>query len=248
MALCTSYKHLCQDREVLKWSNTVRHPPRNRVFLYLLLVGILFLLATPSILAAAFLVTSHLPNEVFSHLMGYWLPGVTFSTYHAHGSIQDVAWEGLKGGEHCLRYATREYTAKLVGQSDGQDMMKLCKDVPVQIHGRTLFTDFCQDLGFGRGVWGFWVVDFEEPDCETTWGKFIDLGCNASLCNESPVRCFESHLEHLQAGSNWQIMCTTTPADIAGHHFSTPVNCYNSANTGTYGVWDIVDSSCGEII
>lgn len=60
----------------------------------------------------------------------------------------ETAWYGLKGGEHCLRYATREYTAKLIGDpaATNQDMMKLCKSTPTVIHGRTLFTDFCQDL------------------------------------------------------------------------------------------------------
>jgi len=55
-------------------------------------------------------------------------------------------WEGLKGGEHCLRYATREYTARLSTNAVGQEAMRACKETPAEIHGQLLLTDFCQDL------------------------------------------------------------------------------------------------------
>jgi hypothetical protein len=55
-------------------------------------------------------------------------------------------WEGLKGGEHCLRYATREYTARLSTDGIYQEAMRACKETPTEIHGRLLQTDFCQDL------------------------------------------------------------------------------------------------------
>lgn len=55
-------------------------------------------------------------------------------------------WEGLKGGEHCLRYATREYTARLSTNLMGKEAMKACKETPTEIHGRLVHTDFCQDL------------------------------------------------------------------------------------------------------
>lgn len=64
--------------------------------------------------------------------------------------VSDVnaAWEYLKGGEHCLRYATREYTARL-RTSDiaaGEDPMKACHNTPVEIHGEVMYPNFCQNL------------------------------------------------------------------------------------------------------
>jgi len=32
--------------------------------------------------------------------------------------------------------------------------------------------------GFGRGVYGFWTIAFEEPKCETRWGEFNDKVCS----------------------------------------------------------------------
>ncbi|KAF9478455.1 hypothetical protein BDN70DRAFT_808781 [Pholiota conissans] len=153
----------------------------------------------------------------------------------------EPSWEGLKGGEHCLRYATRQYTARLSDVPAGQEsMLRACKETPVEIHSRVLYTDFCQDLGFNRGVWGFWVVDFNETDCETRWGEFTDV-----VLVSEPDRRIESRLENLHAGDNWQFMCVTTPAEINGQHYSTPTECFNQGRWGIYGIWDLRDHSCG---
>lgn len=173
-----------------------------------------------------------------------WLsfPNIAFS----HGvPATPSTWEGLKGGEHCLRYATREYTARLSTNAIGQEAMRACKETPTEIHGRILQTDFCQNLGLGRGVWGFWIVDFDEPVCLTQWDKFVDLGCeDSNLDAERSFRRIEAHLENLQIGADWRIMCTTTPADIHGRHFSTPAECFNLGKLGVFGAWDVQDTSC----
>ena len=36
----------------------------------------------------------------------------------------------------------------------------------------------------------------------------------------------ESRLENLQPGSNWQIMCATTPAEIYGRRYGSPAACF----------------------
>lgn len=70
---------------------------------------------------------------------------VNFSNGRMASAIPPT-WEGLKGGEHCLRYATREYTARLSTNAIGQEAMRACKETPTEIHGRLLQTDFCQNL------------------------------------------------------------------------------------------------------
>jgi len=163
----------------------------------------------------------------------------------SHGVPAPSTWEGLKGGEHCLRYATREYTARLSTNTIGQEAMRACKETPTEIHGRILQTNFCQDLGIGRGVWGFWIVDFDEPACQTKWDKFVDLGCEDNNPDtEMSLRRIEAHLENLQTGADWRIMCTTTPADIRGRHFFTPAECFNMGKLGVFGAWDVQDASC----
>ncbi|KJA14449.1 hypothetical protein HYPSUDRAFT_150403 [Hypholoma sublateritium FD-334 SS-4] len=164
-------------------------------------------------------------------------------TNHTLTSIFEPSWEGLKRGEHCLRYATRQYTARLSDGLAGTDMIKACKDTPVAIHGELLYTDFCQDLGFNRGVWGYWIVDFNEPDCETRWGEFTDLVCLQILFRLEQKR-IAARLENLRKGDDWQFMCVTTPADIDGQYYSTPAECFNQGRWGVYGSWNLHDNSC----
>ena len=68
----------------------------------------------------------------------------------------------------------------------------------------------------------------------------------------------------LPPGSNWQIMCVTTPADIDGHYYASPAQCLNlvrrlshssnsrvnptyffQGSSGIHGAWDNPDVSCG---
>lgn len=117
-------------------------------------------------------------------------------------SITDgYSWEPLHSGEQCLRFATREYTSKLVTPGwpfNATEAMKACREIPFEIHGKALTTSWCQDLvsninfntfsfsrisqGAGRGVFGFWIVDFNEPECETRWGEFNDLVWPHLIC------------------------------------------------------------------
>ncbi|EDR01454.1 uncharacterized protein LACBIDRAFT_394934 [Laccaria bicolor S238N-H82] len=161
------------------------------------------------------------------------------------GGPANPSWEGLKGGEHCLRYATREYTAKLVNTPSGADALKTCRETPVGIHEAALFPDFCQDLGSWGGVWGHWVIDFAESDCRTWWGDFEDRGC-VDHGSTMDTRRFESRLENLREGDDWQIMCATTPADFEKSNF--PLACTNSGKPGVYGIWEFEDKTCYDIL
>ncbi|KAJ3537632.1 hypothetical protein NMY22_g5513 [Coprinellus aureogranulatus] len=136
----------------------------------------------------------------------------------------EATWEHLKGAQHCLRYATRQYTARLVNIPSGVPGVKACRETSALIHGVDILPHFCEDLGMAGGVWGYWIIDFEEPACLTSWGSFVDKGCD-DQGTASMTRRFEALLEHMQHGDNWQIMCATTPADLKGFHFPTPTMC-----------------------
>ncbi|KAF6754038.1 hypothetical protein DFP72DRAFT_900236 [Ephemerocybe angulata] len=156
---------------------------------------------------------------------------------------QQPRWEHFKGAEHCLRFATREYTAKLVGAPPNVSPISACRETPVNIHSIPIVPDYCQDLGIAGGVWGYWTISFEEPECLTNWGDFIDRGCD-DPGSESMTRRFEAVLENMQDGDNWQIMCTTTPADLKGFHFPTPTMCERPGRDDVWGVWEVADLTC----
>lgn len=85
-------------------------------------------------------------------LLGIRTPFLVFGCnegFHYKGAEQfstENVWVGMKGGLHCLRYATRQYTARISEVRGSDSAMKPCKDTPVEIHSKVLFTDFCQDL------------------------------------------------------------------------------------------------------
>lgn len=64
-------------------------------------------------------------------------------------SESKYGWDSLRRGGNCLRYSTREYTARLVqlsGPSNLTEAMSTCRDLPIEIHGQLLKSDWCQDL------------------------------------------------------------------------------------------------------
>jgi len=152
-----------------------------------------------------------------------------------------LSWSGLMGQERCLSYSTREYTAQLENIPTGYDRIKACMSTPVVIHGVTFERpNRCEDDGQNR-IYGHWLVDHNEPSCSTYWSYFKDKGC---VAQGSGTRRIESPLENLQGGDDWREMCTTTPADFRGLHFSGPDYCVNWGQHGIWGIWEIGDSSC----
>lgn len=111
-----------------------------------------------------------LPHGSKGRLLRYWIYSVFLVGYFekinmTESETEVVSWYGLKGGEHCLRYATREYTARLTGEpfmdTMGQEgMMQLCRETPTVIHDETLFTDFCQDLVRSILLYRVWMLTF----------------------------------------------------------------------------------------
>lgn len=89
-----------------------------------------------ALLLAGFLLGIRTSFPFFGSDVGY---------YYNQFSTENV-WVGTKAGEHCLRYATRQYTARISEVRGSDSAMKACKDTPMEIHSKVLFTDFCQDL------------------------------------------------------------------------------------------------------
>ena len=56
-----------------------------------------------------------------------------------------ISWEGLEAGEHCLRYATREYTAILTHVPAGLDALEECRKKPIEVHGNFVIPSRCED-------------------------------------------------------------------------------------------------------
>lgn len=77
--------------------------------------------------------------------------------FRGSNSSEPLALDNLRRGGRCLRYRTREYTAKSNAPSRGQVALKECRKSYAKIHDIELKPTFCENLvcfivGMGRSV------------------------------------------------------------------------------------------------
>ncbi|KAF9502219.1 hypothetical protein BDN71DRAFT_1459507 [Pleurotus eryngii] len=141
----------------------------------------------------------------------------------------------------CSSYGTREYSARLLNVPEKFDAMELCAETEVSIHGVMKQPSYCKDNGKWGGVYGHWVVDFQEAACAPYFSKFENKGCSTA---GSGLRTYHSRLENLRPSDDWKDMCSTTPADFLGNHFDSPTHCVDWSPHGIWGIWDVSDANC----
>ncbi|KAJ8702057.1 hypothetical protein PTI98_000806 [Pleurotus ostreatus] len=141
----------------------------------------------------------------------------------------------------CSSYGTREYSARLLNVPEKFNAMELCAETEVSIHGVMKQPSYCKDNGKWGGVYGHWVVDFQEAACAPYFSKFENKGCSTA---GSGLRTYHSRLENLRPSDDWKDMCSTTPADFLGNHFDSPTHCVDWSPHGIWGIWDVSDANC----
>lgn len=105
------------------------------------------------------------------------------------GAFWDVVWPAWE----CLAYGKREYWGVLRNIPEGWDAMDACMNMPVEIKGVELrrpnrcshYFEFPE-----RQVRGYWVVDWDQPDCKPWYRDFEDkVGPNPSSPPLPPRDC-----------------------------------------------------------
>ncbi|EPT02631.1 hypothetical protein FOMPIDRAFT_1059169 [Fomitopsis schrenkii] len=151
------------------------------------------------------------------------------------GNTLGLSW-GTVDAHQCVRYGTREYTARL-----GLDMQEACQHMPIVMNGEVVGVPH-ECLAEGDTLVGRWHVTESEVECRPSWGDLYDKGC---LGDASGKRRLEARLWNLHDNEDWMTMCATTPADIRGRHFDSPMHCENrGAFYGMVGMWDVDDYGC----
>jgi len=151
-------------------------------------------------------------------------------------------WYELSPKEECIRYDSRMYSARLMNVQKGQDGMKLCSDMEITIHGQTYpRPDFCEDQS-GK-IYGHWTVVGNEPSCKPIFESFRDKGCIVRGSHRRRIEAFMGNFPN-EDHDNWREMCSSTPADLYGHHYDGPENCSDRGRDGIWGIWGVEDSGC----
>ncbi|EDR10234.1 uncharacterized protein LACBIDRAFT_316900 [Laccaria bicolor S238N-H82] len=159
-----------------------------------------------------------------------------------HYPASQVHWLALESSKHCEGYGARKYWAKMGPLPDRGwlDPMETCWALENEIRGRKMKPTYCEDKGADRGVYGHWIVDFDEGACQPFWEGVTNKGCTAP---GSGLRRFDAHLINLDYADGWKVMCSSTPADFNGLHFNGAMSCAKRVD-GVFGTWEIVDGGC----
>ncbi|KAF9222789.1 hypothetical protein BS17DRAFT_707398 [Gyrodon lividus] len=140
----------------------------------------------------------------------------------------------------CTTYGTKEYTALLMNlPATWEHRVEACKVTPLEVHGISYLPKSCEDKGPGV-VTGRWEINHNEPDCASYWRSYQD---KASPIKMPLTLRIEHYLENLPHGGDWREFCATTPVSFHDMHFVGAQECFQY-NLGTYGHWEIDDSSC----
>ncbi|KZV75092.1 hypothetical protein PENSPDRAFT_681289 [Peniophora sp. CONT] len=154
--------------------------------------------------------------------------------------------------DRCLTYGTREYTAKLYNILTTEDWADKCAKTAIEIKGRTHASPLrCEDHGSDEGIHGYWLVKYDELECEPAWEKFWRGDCD----HLPGHRRWESLLWNIHPGDDVYELCRSTPVTLpTGHYFAT-AKCEDrraSSNSGPrdwrgwLGKWDVPDSTCND--
>jgi len=155
------------------------------------------------------------------------------------GQKLNMFWGNIEA-HTCTTYATRDYTAQLMNlPTTWEHRVEACKATPLEVHGVSYLPKSCEDKGPGVVI-GRWEANQHEADCRSFWLWYKDKGCTSP---GSGKRRIEHYLENLPRGSDWREFCATTPAHFLGMEFPGAQECFQY-NSGTYGHWEIDDSSC----
>ncbi|KAH8094536.1 hypothetical protein BXZ70DRAFT_947932 [Cristinia sonorae] len=141
---------------------------------------------------------------------------------------------------HCLAYETRRYQARLRNVPLGDDWLTACKNTPVTIHNRTFSTPEKCEM-WGDNVYGYWLVDSDEPECRTRWGDVTwHLGCL-----RPGIYGLTAPLVGVKPGDDAIQLCMTTPGDLHDYRsMGYPTYCDRKGDLDVHGRWEFPDDNC----
>ena len=88
-----------------------------------------------------------------------------------HGASWEVVWPAWD----CLAYGKREYWGMLRNIPQGWNAIDACMNMPVEIKGVNIrHPHRCKFVDGSPHVHGYWMVDWDQPDCKPSYRDFHD--------------------------------------------------------------------------
>ena len=111
---------------------------------------------------------------------------------------QGAFWEAVSPAEVCRAYGKREYWGMLQNVPEDWTAMDACMNMPAEVQNVTVRRpDRCAfvDVEGSPRIHGYWMVDWDQPDCKPWFEDFHDAVSSISLSHHL---YFTSMLTHLR--------------------------------------------------
>ena len=155
---------------------------------------------------------------------------------------QGAFWDIIRPASACHAYGKREYRATLQNVPEGLTATNACMNLPVEIKAIIIRRPYrCESVDGSPLVRGYWMVDWDQPDCRPWWRNYQDaVGTNsASLMHcihtlsqgctsyKSGARRIEGELVGLigRPEQDWRLMCASTPLIWNYITYTSPTHC-----------------------
>ncbi|KAF9782611.1 hypothetical protein BJ322DRAFT_1126239 [Thelephora terrestris] len=148
-------------------------------------------------------------------------------------------WEIVEPAWDCRAYGKREYWGILRNVPEGRSDMDACLNMPVEIKGVAIRRPYrCEHRG---PMNGFWMVDWDQPDCKPWHQDFVDKGCTN---RGSGLRQIEAEVVGIndKGGQDWRLLCETTPMIWNHINHTSPAHCEDRGKK--IAVWYVPNDRC----
>jgi hypothetical protein len=156
---------------------------------------------------------------------------------------QGAYWEVVWPAWDCHAYGKREYWGTLRNIPEGWSAIDACMNMPVEIKGVTVRRPYrCAFVDGDPHIHGYWMVDWDQPDCKPWYRDFHDAVsprsspparyCHAYTfqgCTSygSGARRIEAQLVGInkRKEQDWWLLCSTTPMLWNEIMYTSPTHC-----------------------
>jgi len=158
-----------------------------------------------------------------------------------HGAFWEVVWPDWD----CHAYGKREYWGVLRNIPEGWSETDACMNMPVVIKGVTVRRPYRCAYEWGSPhIRGYWMVDWDQPDCKPWYRDYHDGVCpkyppfRSPVCTHTPSlaqgctgygsgrRRIEAHIVGINGRQvDWRVLCNTTPLVWNSITYTSPARC-----------------------
>lgn len=157
---------------------------------------------------------------------------------------QGAFWEVVQPAWDCRAYGKREYWGTLRDIPEGWSAIDACMNMPVEIRGVTIRRPHqCKFVDYSPHIRGYWMVDWDQPDCKPWYRDFRETGCTSY---RSGARRIEAEIVGIsrRKEQDWRLMCESTPLVWNYINYTSPTHCEERHSGRKFAMWDVPDESC----